>query len=112
MAATDCIFCSIIAGTIPCDEVLADDDFIAFRDIAPKAEHHALVVPRDHHADLDAWVAAGGSSDALLAFASRTAAELGVPGAYRLIANVGPDAGQEVFHLHLHVLAGDRLPGF
>jgi histidine triad (HIT) family protein len=109
---TDCIFCKIIAGEIPSQQVAADDGFVAFRDIAPKAEEHVLVVPRAHHPDLDAWLAAGADSDAMLAFVGRTARELGVDGRYRLIANVGADAGQEVFHLHWHILAGGRLPGF
>ena len=107
-----CLFCKIVAGDIPSDQVHANDAFIAFRDIAPKAETHVLVVPRRHDANLDAWVAAGGSSDDLITFASETAARLGVGGGYRLIANVGADAGQEVFHLHLHLMAGSSLPGF
>ena len=109
---SNCLFCKIVAGDIPSDQVHANDEFVAFRDIAPKAETHVLVVPKRHEANLDAWVAAGGSSDALMAFASETADKLGVAGAYRLIANVGPAAGQEVFHLHLHVMAGPSLPGF
>jgi histidine triad (HIT) family protein len=112
MSTSDCLFCKIIAGDIPSDQVHANDEFVAFRDIAPKADTHVLVVPRRHDDNLDAWVAAGGSSDALLAFASDTARQLGVDGAYRLIANVGPAAGQEVFHLHLHLMAGSKLPGF
>lgn len=108
----DCIFCKIVAGEIPSSRVAEGEGFIAFRDIAPKAETHVLVVPASHHEDLDAWVRAGEDSGAMLAFVSKVAAELGVAGAYRLVANVGPAAGQEVFHLHWHVLAGSNLPGF
>lgn len=108
----NCLFCKIVAGEIPSDQVHANDEFVAFRDIAPKADTHVLVVPKRHDANLDEWVAAGGSSDALMAFASETAARVGIAGAYRMIANVGRDAGQEVFHLHLHLMAGRDLPGF
>lgn len=107
-----CVFCRITAGDLPADVVASDEEFIAFRDVDPRAATHVLVVPRDHHVDLDAWIAAGGSSDRMLAFVRRVAGELGVEGRYRLITNVGADAGQVVFHLHWHVLAGTRLPGF
>jgi histidine triad (HIT) family protein len=109
---SDCLFCKIVAGELPSDQVASNDRFVAFRDIAPKASTHVLVVPRAHHADLDAWVEAGESSDELLAFASEVANELDVAGRYRLITNVGPDAGQVIFHLHWHLLAGSDLPGF
>lgn len=110
----DCVFCTIIAGGLPATIVCEDEDFLAFRDIAPKAETHLLVVPRAHHADLDAWVAGteAGASDRMLAFVVRAAEAAGVTGRYRVIANVGAGAGQEVFHLHWHVMAGSDLPGF
>ncbi|MBC7644617.1 MAG: histidine triad nucleotide-binding protein [Thermoleophilia bacterium] len=108
----DCIFCKIVAGEIPSTEVRSDDEFIAIRDVAPKADTHVLVIPRVHHADINEWVAAGASSDKLHAFAVATARELGVADGYRLIANTGSPAGQTVFHLHLHILAGDHLVGF
>lgn len=108
----DCLFCRIVAGEIPSAPVAEDEHFIAFHDIAPKAETHVLIVPRAHHADLDAWVSDGGSSDEMLAFAAATADQLGARGAYRLITNVGPAAGQVIFHLHWHLLAGRNLPGF
>ena len=110
--ADDCIFCKIIAGEIPSDRVFEDEHFIAFRDLAPKAETHVLVVPREHHADLDAWardaVEPGNAPRAI----SATAAALGVTGGYRVITNIGSSAGQTVFHVHWHVLAGSDLPGF
>ena len=108
--AVDCIFCKIVAGEIPSSEVLADDEFIAIRDVNPLAETHVLVIPREHHADLNAWVAAGESSDRLHAFATRTAAQLGVGTGFRLLTNIGAAAGQSVFHLHLHILAGSSDP--
>ena len=107
-----CVFCRIVAGELPSDVVASDDEFLAFRDVQPRASTHVLVVPREHHVDLDAWVAAGGSGDRMLAFVRDAAAELDVSGRYRLITNVGEDAGQVVGHLHWHVLAGSRLPGF
>lgn len=103
----DCVFCNIVRGYAPAQVRCEDDEFIAFDDLFPKAATHVLVTPREHHADLDAWVDAGGSSDRMLAFVERTARECGVDGRYRLITNVGPDAGQIIFHLHWHVLAGE-----
>lgn len=109
---TDCIFCRIVAGEIPGERVLEDERFIAIRDINPKADVHVLVIPREHRRDLDDFVAASGDGGAMLAFVTATARELGVEGRYRLITSVGSDAGQEVFHLHWHILSGGRLPGF
>ena len=108
----DCIFCRIARGDIPSDLVREDEDFIAFHDIDPKSETHVLVVPRSHHRDIEGWVAAGRSSDRMLAFVVETARDLGVGGRFRLVANSGPDAGQTVFHLHWHILAGATIPGF
>jgi histidine triad (HIT) family protein len=110
--ADDCIFCAIVAGTIPSETITTDDEFIAIRDIAPKSDVHLLVMPREHHANLDEWIAAGGSSDRMLAFVAAVAQDARVAGRYRLITNVGPKAGQVVPHLHWHILAGDSLPGF
>ena len=100
------MFCNIVKGFAPADIRLEDDEFVAFDDLFPKAPKHVLIVPRAHHANLDVWVEAGGSSDRMLAFASRVAAELDAEGSYRLITNVGADAGQIIFHVHWHLLAG------
>jgi histidine triad (HIT) family protein len=109
----DCVFCNIVQGFAPANIRLEDEEFVAFDDLFPKAATHLLVVPRDHHQDLDAWVDAGGSSDRMLAFAARAAAEAGAAGAYRLVTNVGADAGQIIFHVHWHLLADpDGLPAF
>lgn len=107
-----CVFCRISSGELPSEVVASDDEFLAFRDVQPRAATHVLVVPRAHHEHLDAWIAAGGSSDRMLAFVRQVASELDVSGRYRLITNVGADAGQVVDHLHWHLLAGTRLPGF
>lgn len=105
----DCVFCNIVKGFAPATFVLEDDEFVAFRDLFPKAATHVLVVPREHHVDLDAWVghAPAGASDRMLAFIGRVTDELGVGGNYRLITNVGADAGQIIFHQHWHILAGE-----
>ncbi|MCW2961597.1 MAG: histidine triad protein [Thermoleophilia bacterium] len=102
-----CVFCNIVKGFAPAEIQVEDDEFIAFTDLFPKARTHVLIVPRAHHEDLDAWVDAGGSSDRMLAFVARVARELGVAGQYRLVTNVGAEAGQIIFHQHWHVLAGD-----
>jgi len=107
----DCIFCRIASGVIPSDIVLEDDLFVAFRDIDPKAPQHVLVVPREHIVslnDIDQWQACQGQ--ALLQFIARVAALLGVDqSGYRALTNVGPDGGQEVSHLHFHILGGRKL---
>ncbi len=111
MTAT-CVFCQIAGEELPSDVVASDEEFLAFRDVRPRAATHVLVVPRDHHDHLDDWIAAGGSSDRMLAFVRSVAGELGVAGKYRLVTNVGEDAGQVVDHLHWHVMSGPKLPGF
>lgn len=110
----ECIFCKIIRGEIPSERVLEDDSFIAIRDINPKAPVHVLVIPRDHLRSLDeidAWESPHGQD--LLSFIVRVAETSGVrESGYRVVTNAGPDAGQEVDHLHLHVLGGHPLRGF
>lgn len=112
---SDCLFCRIVAGEIPADVVHADDDLIAFRDVAPKAPVHVLVIPRKHVASLaDAGEEDGALLGRLLAATSDVARELGVGDAFRVAVNSGAGAGQSVFHLHLHVLGGrpfDWPPG-
>ncbi len=107
----DCIFCRISSGAIPSDVVLEDDFFLAFRDIDPKAPHHVLVIPREHITslnDVDQWTDCQGQ--ALLSFLARVAKHLGIEeSGYRAVVNVGPDGGQEVQHLHFHILGGERL---
>ena len=107
----DCLFCSIAAGDVPSDTVLETDDVVAFRDVNPQAPVHVLVVPRRHVGDLHLLDA---GDDALLGelvrVAQRVAEQEGIAtGGYRVVANVGPDAGMSVPHLHLHVLGGRRM---
>jgi len=109
-----CIFCKIIQGEIPSERILEDEEFLAIRDINPKAREHALVMPKEHLASLDdigAWD--GGRAGRLLSFAVRVADALGIrDSGYRVVTNVGRDGGQEVDHLHLHIMGGERLGEF
>jgi histidine triad (HIT) family protein len=109
--AENCIFCSIVAGTIPARMVHSDDDTIAFRDINPQAPTHVLVVPRRHIASVDA-IAPGDAEliGKLLMAAAGIARAEGVSDAgYRLVVNNGAAAGQTVDHIHVHVLGGRQL---
>ena len=107
----DCLFCKILRGEIPSDEVLSTDDTYAFRDINPGAPTHVLVIPRQHIENAHALQEDHGALLAdLFQTAQRVAEQEGVaePG-YRLVFNVGDDALNSVPHLHLHVLGGRRL---
>jgi histidine triad (HIT) family protein len=107
---SDCLFCRIAAGQVPADVVARGDDAIAFRDVNPKAPTHVLVIPTRHVPSLAALPDDGGALLAgLVALANRVAADDGLDGGYRVVTNVGPDAGQSVEHLHLHVLGGRKL---
>jgi len=106
--ADDCLFCRIVAGEIPATIIDADDELVAFRDINPQAPLHALVVPRRHIATLNDLTA----DDApivgrMVGMAARLAADRGhAEDGYRTVFNCNRDAGQTVFHVHLHLLAG------
>ncbi|MDH3628074.1 MAG: histidine triad nucleotide-binding protein [Acidobacteriota bacterium] len=106
----DCLFCRIVAGEIPASIVYEDDQILAFRDIAPQAPTHLLVIPRKHIPRLDDTTEDDG---ALLGRVMLACAEIarreGVSEAYRVVNNCGADAGQSVFHLHFHLLAGRDL---
>ncbi len=108
-SVTECIFCKIAAGQIPSRKVFEDDEFLAFHDIRPAAPVHFLIIPKQHLASL----AETGTEHAamlgrLLALAPTLAAEQGCGNGFRTVINTGPDGGQEVYHLHLHVLGGAR----
>jgi histidine triad (HIT) family protein len=108
---TDCLFCRIVAGEIKADKVYEDADTFAFRDINPQAPTHVLVVPRRHIATLNDLT----EGDAelvgkLFLAAQRVARAAGIAEAgYRTVINCNADAGQSVWHLHLHVLGGRRM---
>jgi histidine triad (HIT) family protein len=110
----DCIFCRIASGVIPSDFVLEDADFVAFRDMHPKAPQHVLVIPREHIVSLNELAELPGTlGDRLLRFMVRVAEICGVKqSGYRVLTNVGPDGGQEVMHLHFHILGGENLGDF
>ena len=104
----DCLFCKIVAGEIPCDRVREDEHTVAFRDLRPQAPVHVLVVPRVHVAsmwELDDPELAGH----LFHAAAAVAREQGLERGWRLIVNSRGEGGQEVDHLHAHVLGGKRL---
>ena len=106
----DWTFCRIERGALPADLLYQDDDVIAFRDIAPRAPFHVLVVPRKHIASL-----AETEDEPLLGHLVRVAAKLAKDAGFgergfRVQSNTGPEGGQDVFHLHWHVFAGRALP--
>jgi len=109
----DCLFCKIMAGEIPSDKVYEDDKVYVFKDIYPKADVHLLMIPRKH---VDSLNEIDESFDEVMAHMMRLlpklAKEQGLNDGFRTIINTGPAGGQEVFHLHLHLMGGDHLPGF
>jgi histidine triad (HIT) family protein len=104
--SADCIFCKIVAGTIPAKLLCEDDEVIAFHDIRPLARVHFLIVPKAHIETLKECTA---EHQALLGkmmlLGAKLAAEQGLVG-YKTVMNVGREGGQEVFHIHLHVFGG------
>ena len=108
---SDCLFCRIVAGEIPATVVHRTDDLLAFRDIHPQAPTHVLVISTAHHADVAALAGADPAlAGRLLAACADIAAAEGVAeSGYRVIFNSGPDSGQEVAHVHAHVLGGRPL---
>ena len=108
---TDCLFCKIIAGDIPSAKVYEDDRIYAFRDIAPMAPVHILVVPKEHIASADGITPENSVYVARIFEAiPKIAASEGLVNGYRVITNCGEDACQSVKHLHFHVLGGKQLP--
>lgn len=109
---SDCIFCRIVAGEIPAREIARTADAIAFHDLNPQAPVHALVVPTRHYENAAATESDAGQQDLgrTLRLAVQVARQLGLEdGGYRLVLNNGPDGGQSVDHLHVHVLGGRRM---
>lgn len=106
----DCIFCKIVAGTIPSKKIYEDDRIYAFADIDPKAPVHVLLVPKKHIASLAEIEDADAPLLAHLHLtASKIAAEQKLSGGYRTVINTGGDGGQTVFHLHVHLLGGRQM---
>ena len=111
LTASDCLFCRIAAGVIPADVVYQDDHVVAFRDINPHAPVHFLVIPRRHVASLNAAQESDRDLLGRLFLAARDQARADgiAESGYRTVLNVGPDAGQVVQHVHMHVLGGREL---
>jgi histidine triad (HIT) family protein len=106
----NCLFCKIVAQEIPSDKVLENSDFLAFRDIDPKAPVHVLVIPKKHFEDIvelsksDNELSAG-----LMKFATEVAGIEKLEKGFRIVLNTGQDGGQSVQHVHAHVLGGRSL---
>jgi histidine triad (HIT) family protein len=109
----DCVFCNIIAGKIPCKKIYEDAEIVAFHDINPAAPVHFLMVPKAHIESLNhLQVEHSALLGRMLALAPQLAAQQGCrsgrEGGFRVVINSGSDGGQEVFHLHVHVMGGQR----
>ncbi len=106
----DCLFCKIVKGEIPSTKVYEDETILAFRDIAPQAPTHILVIPKAHIPSVDGITA---ENSAVVAHIFETIPQIaqaeGLTGGYRVVSNCGPDAGQTVPHLHFHILGGKAL---
>lgn len=104
---SDCIFCNIVAGQLPCSKVYEDDEVLAFHDIHPFARVHFLIIPKVHIATL---ADAGSEHERLLGkmllLAPRLAREQGLADGFKTLINTGRGGGQEVFHIHIHVFGG------
>ena len=106
----NCLFCKIIAGDIPSTKVYEDETVYAFRDIAPQAPTHILVVPKAHIADCNGVNADNAAIVAhIFEVIPQIAKAEGLDGGYRVVSNCGEDAGQTVQHLHFHILGGKKL---
>lgn len=108
----DCLFCKIIAGEIPSQKVYEDELCYAFYDISPMAPTHFLVVPKQHFASAAEVTAENSAAIAhIYEVIAKLTKEMGVT-SFRVVNNCGPDAGQTVFHIHFHVLAGKEMGSF
>ena len=107
---SDCLFCKIVAGQIPSTKVYEDETVLAFRDIAPQAPTHILVIPKAH-IDSVACITAENSAvvSHIFEVIAQVAAQEGLSGGYRVVSNCGDHAGQTVKHLHFHILGGAQL---
>lgn len=109
---SDCLFCQIADKRIPADVIYEDSDFVIFKDIYPKADIHWLVIPKQHYQDLNDMAT---QNSELLGRMMQLVAKITQDkkiGGYRTILNTGKEGGQEIFHIHTHILAGRNLPVF
>jgi len=103
---SDCVFCKIVAGSIPSTKVYEDESCLAFRDLEPKAPTHILVIPKQHIQSADAVTAENSALVAhIFTVIAQQCKKLGLD-SYRVVSNIGDQAGQTVPHLHFHVLSG------
>ncbi len=106
----DCIFCSIIKGDIPSTKVYEDDTILAFKDIAPMAKVHIVVIPKEHIACADEITEENSNLVAhIFEKIPQIAKSAGITNGYRIVNNCGPDADQSVQHIHFHILGGEKL---
>jgi len=106
----DCLFCRIIRGEIPAKKVYEDEETFVFEDINPQAPTHVLIIPKKHIVDVkEAKAEDAAIIGKLHLTAAKIARDRNIENGYRTVFNVGPGAGQSVFHLHLHLLGGRRL---
>ena len=106
----NCLFCKIVAGDIPSAKVYEDEKILAFRDIAPQAPCHVLVIPKAHIADVNGITAENSAVVAhIFQVIPQIAKAEGLENGYRVVSNCGADAGQTVQHLHFHILGGKQL---
>ncbi len=106
----DCLFCKIIAGEIPSPRVYEDEKMIIIRDIDPKAKNHFLAIPKNHFKLLSEMTAEDKVNlGEIFATIASLQKELELENGYRLVINQGDDAGQTVFHLHIHILSGEKM---
>lgn len=106
----DCLFCKIVAGDIPSTKVYEDDTILAFRDIAPQAPTHILVIPKIHIPSCDGVTEENSPVVAhIFEVIPQIAHAEGLQNGYRVVSNCGQDAGQTVPHLHFHILGGTQL---
>ncbi len=106
-----CVFCKIVNGELPADKVYEDEKYMAFKDINPKAPVHILIIPKEH---IEYLADINDENKHIIGdmavVANKVAKKLGIDKTgYRVVINNGPDAGQEVFHLHMHLLGGKKL---
>ena len=106
----NCLFCKIVRGDIPSTKVYEDEKVLAFRDIAPMAPTHILVIPKEHIGSVAEVTAENAQIVAhIFTVIPAIAKAEGLEGGYRVVSNCGPDAGQTVHHLHFHILGGRKL---
>jgi len=110
---SDCLFCKVADGTLASEMVYEDDQIVVFKDIYPKADVHLLMIPRQHIASLaELDTIHDGIIAKMMRLLPQIAKQQGLDNGFRTIINTGPGGGQEVYHLHFHLLGGGSLPGF